>query len=88
MFGAPVPGFEYVPFSDAAALRSKLEDRTFAAFLVEPIQGEGGIVEAEPGYLRAVEQICRATGTLFVADEIQTGLGRTGAMFACEYEGV
>jgi acetylornithine/succinyldiaminopimelate/putrescine aminotransferase/predicted amino acid dehydrogenase len=88
MFGAPVPGFDYVPFGDSAALRRKLEDRTYAAFLVEPIQGEGGIVEARRGYLHAVQQICRDTGTLFVADEIQTGLGRTGAMFACEYEGV
>jgi acetylornithine/succinyldiaminopimelate/putrescine aminotransferase/predicted amino acid dehydrogenase len=87
-FGAPVPGFEYVRFGDAEALRQKLADKTYAAFLVEPIQGEGGIVEAPAGYLRQVEEICRATGTLFVADEIQTGLGRTGAMFACQAEGV
>jgi acetylornithine/succinyldiaminopimelate/putrescine aminotransferase/predicted amino acid dehydrogenase len=87
-FGAPAPGFDYVPFGSASALRKKLEDRSYAAFLVEPIQGEGGIVEPERGYLRAVQQICRATGTLFVADEIQTGLGRTGAMFACEAEQV
>jgi acetylornithine/succinyldiaminopimelate/putrescine aminotransferase/predicted amino acid dehydrogenase len=87
-FGAPVAGFDYVPFGDARALRKKLEDRTYAAFLIEPIQGEGGIVQPERGYLRSVEQICRATGTLFVADEIQTGLGRTGVMFACESDGV
>ena len=64
----------------------KLEDRTYAAFLVEPIQGEGGIVEPPPAYLQEAAQICRASGTLFVADEIQTGLGRTGAMFACQSE--
>lgn len=87
-FGAPAPGFDYVPFGDAAALRRKLEDRSYAAFLVEPIQGEGGIVEPPQGYLRDVAQICRETGTLFVADEIQTGLGRTGEMFACTSEGV
>ena len=87
-FGAPTPGFDYVPFGDAAALRQKLAGRTYAAFLVEAIQGEGGIVEPPRGYLREVEEICRETGTLFVADEIQTGLGRTGAMFACGSEGV
>ncbi len=87
-FGAPVEGFEYVEFGDAEALRQALAGRDFAAFLVEPIQGEGGIVEAPTGYLREVQTVCRETGTLFVADEIQTGLGRTGALFACSAEGV
>ena len=88
VFGAPVPGFDYVPFGDADALREKLAERSYAAFIVEPIQGEGGIVEPPRGYLRSVQEICRETGTVFVLDEIQTGLGRTGRMFACEDEGV
>jgi len=87
-FGAPFPGFDYVPFGDAAALEAKLADKSWAAFLVEPIQGEGGIVEPPAGYLQRVAEICRETGTLLVVDEIQTGLGRTGRMFACQAEGI
>jgi acetylornithine/succinyldiaminopimelate/putrescine aminotransferase/predicted amino acid dehydrogenase len=87
-FGAPVPGFQYVPFGDATRLGELLADRSYAAFIVEPVQGEGGIIEAPPGYLAQAAEICRATGTLLVVDEIQTGLGRTGRMFACEAEGV
>ena len=60
----------------------------YAAFLVEPIQGEGGIIEPPPGYLAEVRAICREAGVLLVLDEIQTGLGRTGDLFACEAEGV
>jgi acetylornithine/succinyldiaminopimelate/putrescine aminotransferase/acyl-CoA synthetase (AMP-forming)/AMP-acid ligase II/predicted amino acid dehydrogenase/acyl carrier protein len=87
-FGAPVAGYDYVPFGDADALARALAGRGYAAFIVEPIQGEGGIVEAPPGYLAQARELCREAGTLFVVDEIQTGLGRTGMMFACEAEGV
>jgi acetylornithine/succinyldiaminopimelate/putrescine aminotransferase/acyl-CoA synthetase (AMP-forming)/AMP-acid ligase II/predicted amino acid dehydrogenase/acyl carrier protein len=87
-FGAPVPGFQYVPFGDVDALRRALAGGQYAAFLVEPIQGEGGIVEPPAGYLRLARKLCREAGTLFVADEIQTGLGRTGAMFVCRELGI
>jgi acetylornithine/succinyldiaminopimelate/putrescine aminotransferase len=87
-FGAPVPGFHYVPYGDAEALAEALADRAYAAFLVEPIQGEGGIVDPPVGYLREAGELCRKAGTLLVVDEVQTGLGRTGSLFACEVEGV
>src|SRR6185436_3258533 len=87
-FGAPVPGFDYVPFGDIDALRDALSSGRYAGFFIEPIQGEGGIVEAPAGYLRLARKACRETGTLFVADEIQTGLGRTGAMFVCRELGI
>ncbi|HEY0320665.1 MAG TPA: aminotransferase class III-fold pyridoxal phosphate-dependent enzyme [Pyrinomonadaceae bacterium] len=82
-FGAPVEGFDYVPYGDIEALRRALSTGRYAGFLVEPVQGEGGIVEPPAGYLRFARKACREAGTLFVADEIQTGLGRTGAMFVC-----
>ncbi len=89
-FGAPAPHFDTIPFGDAAALRLALAERPghYAAFLVEPIQGEGGIVEPPPGYLAAVREICSEVGVLLIFDEIQSGLGRTGVVFACESEGV
>jgi acetylornithine/succinyldiaminopimelate/putrescine aminotransferase/predicted amino acid dehydrogenase len=87
-FGAPVKGFDYVPFGDLDALERALDGRFYAAFIVEPIQGEGGIIEAPPGYLAEAGEICRRSGAKMIVDEIQTGLGRTGAMFACETEGV
>ena len=87
-FGAPVEGFDYVPFGDLDALERALAGRFYAAFIVEPIQGEGGIIEAPPGYLAEAGEICRRSGAKMIVDEIQTGLGRTGAMFACETEGV
>jgi acetylornithine/succinyldiaminopimelate/putrescine aminotransferase/predicted amino acid dehydrogenase len=87
-FGAPVEGFDYVPFGDLDALDRALAGRFYAAFIVEPIQGEGGIIEALPGYLAEAREICRKNGSKLIVDEIQTGLGRTGAMFACETEGV
>ena len=89
-FGAPVPGFAKVPYGDLAALEQLLAERgeEFAAFILEPVQGEGGIVEPPPGYLQAAKELCRRHGVLFVLDEIQTGLGRTGRLFACEEEGV
>src|SRR5690554_1423039 len=87
-FGAPANGFKQIPYGDIQALESYLEewaDET-AAFVVEPIQGEGGIVEPPPGYLRQVQELCARYGVLTIFDEIQTGLGRTGTMFACERE--
>ncbi|MCA9708559.1 MAG: aminotransferase class III-fold pyridoxal phosphate-dependent enzyme, partial [Myxococcales bacterium] len=88
--GAPVAGFESVPFGDAEALQRALRARPghFAAVLLEPIQGEGGVVEPPLGYLRQVRRICDEADVPLVFDEVQTGLGRTGAWFACEHEGV
>jgi putrescine aminotransferase len=82
-----VPGFTHVPFGDAQAMDDAVTDDT-AAVLLEPIQGEAGVIVPPDGYLREVERICRARGVLFIADEIQTGIGRTGKTFAVEHEGV
>jgi acetylornithine/succinyldiaminopimelate/putrescine aminotransferase/predicted amino acid dehydrogenase len=89
-FGAPVPGFSVVPFGDVTALQAAMEARPgfFAAFLVEIIQGESGIQVAPPGYLAAARSLCHQHGALLIVDEVQTGLGRTGKLFACEAEGV
>ena len=89
-FGAPVLGFNYVPFGDVEALQATLQTRPdfFAAFIVEIIQGESGIHVAPAGYLRAAADLCHRFGALLIVDEVQTGLGRTGALFACEQEGV
>jgi len=86
-FGPFTPGFKIVPFGDAEALEEAITPRT-AAFLVEPIQAEAGILIPPDGYLRKAKEICEKNNVLFIADEIQTGLGRVGKMFACEYEGV
>lgn len=82
-----VPGCHPVPFGDVDALERALTERDCAAFIVEPIQGEGGIVVPPDGYLKAAEEACRRHGAIFIVDEIQTGLGRTGAMFAVERDG-
>jgi ornithine--oxo-acid transaminase len=86
-FGPFAPGFVSVPFGDAAALEAAITPHT-AAFIVEPIQGEAGIVVPPAGYLRAVRAICNRHDVLMICDEVQTGLGRTGAMLACDHEGV
>ncbi len=88
--GAPVAGFDSVPFGDAQALREAFTRHPgrYAALLLEPVQGEGGIVEPPPGYLAQVRQLCDDAGVPLVLDEVQTGLGRTGAWFACDHEGV
>jgi len=90
VFGAPVEGFAHIPFGDADALEQELKNKKdfYAAFFVEPIQGEGGIVEPPKGYLKNVSEICSRYGVRLVIDEIQTGLGRTGKMFACEEENI
>jgi len=86
-FGPFTPGFVTIPYGDASALEAAITPNT-VAFLVEPIQGEAGIVLPPDGYLKQVRQICDRHNVLFVADEIQTGLGRTGQLFACDWEGV
>jgi len=86
-FGPFTPGFATIPFGDAGALEDAIEPNT-AAFLFEPIQGEGGIIVPPDGYLRDVREICSRRNVLMIADEIQTGLGRTGKLFACDWEGV
>ncbi len=86
-FGPLTPGFVTIPYGDAGALEAAITPNT-VAFLVEPIQGEGGVVMPPEGYLRAAADICARHDVLFIADEIQTGLGRTGALFASEHEGV
>lgn len=89
-FGAPVAGFRHIPYGDVESLRAYLEEyaQETAAFIVEPIQGEGGIVEPPAGYLRQVQELCSQYGVLTIFDEIQTGLGRTGTLFASEKENV
>ncbi len=86
-FGPFPPGLKTVPYGDAAALEAAITPHT-AAFLVEPIQGEGGIVIPPAGYLAACAEICRRHNVMLIADEVQTGLGRTGKLLACEHEGV
>lgn len=86
-YGPFTPGFVTVPYGDADALEAAINENT-VAFLVEPIQGEGGVVIPPQGYLRKTREICTRHNVLFIADEIQTGLGRTGKLFACEHEGV
>lgn len=86
-FGPYTPGFRLIPYGDANALRQAITPNT-AAFMVEPIQGEAGIIVPEAGYLKAARELCRERGILFVADEIQTGFGRTGKNFACDHEDV
>jgi len=86
-FGPFAPGFASVPFGDAKALEAAITPNT-AAFIVEPIQGEAGIVVPPAGYLKAVREICTRHNVLMICDEVQTGLGRTGRMLACDHEGV
>ena len=83
----PLPGTRHVPYGDLDAVRAAL-DETFAAVVVEPVQGEGGVVPAPAGFLRGLRTLCDERGAFFVADEIQTGVGRTGTFLACEAEGV
>ncbi len=86
-FGPFTPGFKLVPYGDVDALRRAIGPNT-VGFMVEPIQGEAGVVVPPDGYLRETAAICRDSGVAFVADEIQTGLGRTGRLFCCDWEGV
>lgn len=85
-FGPFAPGFRSIPFGDVAALEAAITDRT-VAFLVEPVQGEGGIVVPADGYMKRCHEICRENGVLLLNDEIQTGLGRTGELFCGDWDG-
>lgn len=87
-FGPFMPGFGLVPYNDLAALETVLQDPTLAAFMVEPIQGEAGVVIPTDGYLKGVRDLCTKYNVLFIADEIQTGLARTGTLLACDHENV
>ncbi|MDR3686236.1 MAG: ornithine--oxo-acid transaminase [Coriobacteriia bacterium] len=88
-FGPFTPGFITVPFGDATALEALfVSDPTIVGFLVEPVQGEAGVIVPPTGYLRRVRELCTQHGVLMIADEIQSGFGRTGATFACDHEGV
>jgi len=83
-----LPGVSHVDFGDAAALEEAIRDKSVAGFFVEAVQGEGGILVPPPGYLKSAKEICERYGTLFVVDEVQAGLGRTGRLFAVDREGV
>ncbi|MFQ6059581.1 MAG: aspartate aminotransferase family protein, partial [Anaerolineae bacterium] len=82
-----VPGFVHVPYNDMDALEAAIGDDT-AAVLLEVVQGEGGVIVGDGDYLRGVQALCHGRGALFIVDEVQTGLGRTGCMFACEHYGL
>jgi len=87
-FGPYTPGFKVIPYSNLKELENALKDPNVAGFLVEPIQGEAGVFVPEDGYLKAAFDLCKKNNVLFIADEVQTGLGRTGKMLACDHEGV
>jgi len=89
-FRAPAPGFRRIPYNDIESLRQMLDDNkdNVAAFIIEPVQGEGGIIVGRPDYLLAAQILCNEYGVVFIVDEVQTGLGRTGKLFACEHAGL
>ncbi len=87
-FGPYMPGFISIPYNDTKALAQALTDKNVAGFLVEPIQGEAGVFVPDDGYLAQAKQLCEVANVLFIADEIQTGLARTGKMLACDHENV
>jgi ornithine--oxo-acid transaminase len=86
-FGPYMPGYELIPYNDLPELEKALEDPNVAGFMVEPIQGEAGVVVPDEGYLKKAYELCRSKNVLFIADEVQTGLARTGRMLACDHEG-
>ncbi len=87
-FGPYTPGFVTVPYNDLAALEKELQDENVVAFLTEPIQGEAGVFVPDDGYLKKAYDLCKAKNVLFIADEVQTGIARTGRLLACDHEGV
>ncbi|HEY8388569.1 MAG TPA: ornithine--oxo-acid transaminase, partial [Parasegetibacter sp.] len=87
-FGPFIPGFETIPYNNLTALEEAFQDKNVAAFMVEPIQGEAGVVVPDDGYLKGIRSLCDKYNVLFIADEIQTGLCRTGKMLACDHENV
>lgn len=86
-FGPYMPGYELIPYNDQPALEKALEDPNVAGFMVEPIQGEAGVVVPDAGYLKNAYQLCQQKNVLFIADEVQTGIARTGKLYACQHEG-
>ena len=87
-FGPYLPGFQVIPYNDLAALEAALQDKDTAAFLFEPIQGEAGVVVPDHGYYKGIRELCTQYNVLMMADEIQTGLCRTGRMLACDHENI
>jgi ornithine--oxo-acid transaminase len=86
-YGPYMPGFELIEYNNLEALEKALEDKNVAGFMVEPIQGEAGVVVPDEGYLKKAYELCRKHNVLFIADEVQTGIGRTGKLLCCDYEG-
>lgn len=87
-FGPYMPGYDLIPYNDLNALERELQDPNVCAFMVEPIQGEAGVVVPDEGYLKGVSDLCKKHNVLFIADEVQTGIARTGKMLACDHENV
>ena len=87
-FGPYMPGYEIIPYNNLSALEKALKDPNVAGFMVEPIQGEAGVVVPDEGYLRTAYELCQQKNVLFMADEVQTGIARTGKLYACQHEGV
>ena len=87
-FGPYMPGYDLIPYNDLDALENELKDPNVCAFMVEPIQGEAGVIVPDDGYLKGVREICDKYNVLFIADEVQTGIARTGKMLACDHENV
>ena len=86
-FGPFMPGYEIIPYNDIESLKDSLEDQNVVAFMVEPIQGEAGVVVPDEDYLKKAYDLCKESNVLFIADEVQTGIGRTGKMLCCEHHG-
>ena len=87
-YGPYLPGFEIVKYNDLKALENALEDPNVAGFMVEPIQGEAGVMVPDEGYLKKAFELCKSKNVLFIADEVQTGISRTGKLYCCQHEGV
>jgi ornithine--oxo-acid transaminase len=87
-FGPFMPGYEIIPYDDISALEKALQDPNVAGFMLEPIQGEAGVKLPSEGYLKKAYELCKSKNVLFIADEVQTGIGRTGKLLACEHENV
>lgn len=87
-YGPYTPGFETIPYNDLDALEKALQDPNVAGFLVEPIQGEAGVNVPDEGYIKKAYDLCKQNNVLFIADEVQTGIARTGKMLACDHEGI
>ena len=87
-YGPYLPGFEIIKYNDIKALEIALEDPNVAGFMVEPIQGEAGVMVPDEGYLKKAYELCKSKNVLFIADEVQTGISRTGKLYCCQHEGV